>query len=169
VLAVRLGDMGEDRVTASQYIRRETLISIAINCFFSALFFFVVFGGKERIPVWGLGNWVFDFLPQSFMIALLSTIVPGAIAVKRLRSGRVQALGHRSPLPRNLLLRGLVLAAVSAIVGAAAIALLVAAATDAAHLEPVSALTLKIAYAALLSILITPPGLRAALVGPEAA
>lgn len=155
-------------MTANHYIRRETLVNVAINCFFAALFFFVVFGGQDRVPVWGLGNWVFDFIPQSFMIALLGTIIPGALAAKRLRAGAVQAFVRPSPLPRNLLLRALLLAVVSAVIGATAVALLMTA-TDAGHLEPLPALLLKIGYAALLSVVITPPGLRAALALPAAA
>lgn len=93
-------------MTANHYIRRETLVNVAINCFFAALFFFVVFGGQDRVPVWGLGNWVFDFIPQSFMIALLGTIIPGALAAKRLGWGN--SIGRLGAIS-SMLVGGIVL------------------------------------------------------------
>ena len=64
------------------YIRRETLVSMVINGVLSLAFFIAVFGRTSPVALWGMGHWVFDFIPQSFMIALMSTLVPGALTAK---------------------------------------------------------------------------------------
>ena len=46
---------------------RETAISVLINCVMTAAFYFLVFHGVEPVPIWGLGNFAFDFAPQTFM------------------------------------------------------------------------------------------------------
>ena len=144
------------------YIRRETGVSIVINSVLSALFFWLVFGGVNPVPVWGMGNWVFDFLPQSFMIALMSTLVPGALTAKAIRAGKIRGDGKANWLPGNLLGRAILLAILSAIGGATLVSLLakVAGVTEIAW---ATALGLKVAYGAMLAIIVTPPGLRRAL------
>lgn len=147
---------------AVQYVRRETGVSVIINAVLSSLLFFVVFGGTEPIPTWGPAGWVLDFVPQSFMIALMSALVPGVLAQRKLRTGAVAALSGTTRLPRNLLVRALALALASAVLGTA----LIAAGTFAAQQESLAfavALTLKVAYGALLAALITPLGIRAVL------
>lgn len=82
-------------MNAQSYIRRETGVSIVINSVLSLLFFFLVFGMDDPIPVWGMGQWVFDFLPQSFMIALMSTLVPGYLTAKKLKAGQLSYTDYR--------------------------------------------------------------------------
>lgn len=96
------------------------------------------------------------------MIALMGTLVPGVLTRRKLRAGVVAALPGTTRLPRNLVVRALNLAVASAALGMA----LVAAVTFATQQESLAfavALTLKVAYGALLAALITPLGLRAAL------
>lgn len=147
---------------AVQYVRRQTSVGVIIASVLTVLLFFVVFGGLATIPTWGPGGWVFDFLPQSFMIASMGTLVPGVLTRRKLRAGVVAALPGTTRLPRNLVVRALSLAVASAALGTA----LVAAVTFATQQESLAfavALTLKVAYGALLAALITPLGLRAAL------
>ena len=144
------------------YIRRETGVSIVINSALSALFFWLVFAGVDPVPVWGMGNWVFDFVPQSFMIALMSTLVPGALTAKAIRAGKIRGHGKANWLPGNLPGRAVVLAALSALGGASSIALL-ARASGVTEITWATALGLKVAYGAMLAIIVTPPGLRRAL------
>lgn len=146
------------------WIRRETLISALINTVLSAAFFFLVFGGQEAVSLWGIGQWLFDFIPQSFMIALMSTLVPGALAAKALRAGKLHIDRKAGGpvvdvLPRRLFLRALTLALLSA-AGGTALVSAVCAAGGWDALAATSALMLKLAYGALLALLVTPIGLR---------
>lgn len=148
------------------YIRRETLISVVINSVLSALFFWLMFCGVDPVPIWGMGNWVFDFIPQGFMIALMSTLVPGAMTGKAIRTGRIKADGPRNRLPGNVLARALMLAVVSALAGAVLVAIIMLG-VGFVHMSVATALLLKVAYGAILAIIITPPGLRRALAAPD--
>lgn len=149
-------------MTHDAYIRKETLISMVINGVLSAVFFLLVFGLPESVAVWGVGNWVFDFLPQSFMITLMSTLVPGALTAKRLKSGVIEPATFASRLPRSLPLRALLLAVLAAAIGTALIAGL-AALTGINELGLVPALGFKVVYGIALGAVVTPIGLRAAL------
>lgn len=144
------------------YIRKETKVSMVINGVLSAVFFLLVFGQEAIIPVWGVGNWVFDFLPQSFMITLMSTLVPGALTGKRLKAGVVQSSTQSSRLPRSLLLRALLLAVLAAAIGTLLVAA-IAGLTGIHSLEWLPALVVKVIYGIFLGALVTPIGLRAAL------
>ena len=146
------------------YIRRETMIAIVINSLLSLVFFLIVFGRPDSVVMWGMGQWVFDFLPQSFMVALMSTLVPGALTAKKLRDGVLTPLDTPSRLPRSLPVRALMLAIIAALGGAA----IVAAAMWASGLTSLgwtTALVLKVAYGATLGAIIAPIGLRSALAG----
>ena len=149
-------------MTQEAYIRKETLVSMVINGVLSAVFFLLVFGVAMSVPAWGVGNWVFDFLPQSFMITLMSTLVPGALTAKRLRSGEIQPGTHASRLPRSLVLRALLLAVLAAAIGTGLVAG-VAALTGINELALIPALGLKVLYGIALGAVVTPIGLRAAL------
>ncbi|MFW0796824.1 hypothetical protein AAFP30_23670 [Gordonia sp. CPCC 205515] len=144
------------------YIRRETAISIVINTVLSLLFFLVVFGFGKQVQVWGLGNYVFDFVPQGFMIALMATLVPGAMAGKALRAGRIAPSAERSRLPAALWQRSLVMAVGSALISVA-LAAVVMALIGADTLPFAAALAGKLVYGAALAAVVTPIGLRAAL------
>jgi hypothetical protein len=144
------------------YIRRETLISMAINGVFSLTFFLIVFGQAATVPLWGVGNWVFDMLPQSFMITLMSTLVPGAFTAKRLRAGVLQPSSQQSRLPRSLALRAVLLSVAAALLGTAVVAAL-AWASGLAALDWLPALILKVLYGIFLAAAVTPIGLRGAL------
>jgi uncharacterized protein (UPF0261 family) len=143
------------------YIARETAISVVINTGFSLAFFLLVFGLHTPVAVRGIGAYAFDFLPQSCAIALMSTLVPGAITAARLRKGAIARIGGSSALPRHLLPRTLVMAIIATVGGGVISALLLAMAPVAIGWWP--ALIAKLAYGAALAALVTPPALRAAL------
>lgn len=148
-----------DAITHRDYIRRETAVSIAINAVMSALIFWLVFYGVDPIPTWGMGNWVFDFAPQSFMIGLMSNLVPGTLAAKAIRDSKIARHGSVGPMPANLVVRAVIIAVAAALLGTAAVAVAVfASGTEA--VPAVAAFALKIAYGATLALLITPIGLR---------
>lgn len=143
------------------YILRETIISMAINTAFSLGFFLVVFGMAPVIPMRGLGAYAFDFLPQSFAIALMSTVIPGAIAAKRVRSRAIPRWQKPGRLPRPLPLRAVVMAAIGLAVGGVVCAALLALGPVAIGWWP--ALVAKLAYGGVLAGVVTPPALRAAM------
>jgi hypothetical protein len=144
------------------YIRRETGVSVAINAMLTLGFFLVAFGIGRPVPVWGMGAYVFDFVPQGFMIGLMASLVPGALAGKALRAGKVSAVAASGPLPSGLVLRSLLMAALGAMAGVALSGGLLAA-LGLAHLPWGAALAVKLVWAVLLAAIVTPAGLRAAL------
>lgn len=145
------------------YIRRETGVSVVINTMLTLGFFLVAFGRSGApVPVWGLGAYVFDFVPQGFMIGLMASLVPGALAGKALRSGRVAAVAAASPLPSGLLLRSLLMAVGGAAAGVAISGGLLFA-LGLGQLPWGGALAAKLVWAVALAMIVTPAGLRAAL------
>lgn len=145
------------------YIRRETGVSVVINAMLTLGFFLVAFGRDGApVPVWGIGAYVFDFVPQGFMIGLMASLVPGALAGKALRSGKVAAVEAPSALPSGLVLRSLLMAMCGAAAGVAISAgLLAALGLD--QLPWGAALAFKLVWAVALAVIVTPAGLRAAL------
>ncbi|TRW16796.1 hypothetical protein [Glacieibacterium frigidum] len=146
-------------ITAADHIRRETLISIAINGVLSLVFTAIFFAPFADIAVPGLA---FDFVPQSFAITLMSVLVPGFLTRRKLSAGGVAPLGGRSVLPRSFVLRALLLAVIAAGVG-----YVLGLAFDAVVGVPTLAwgtgAAIKIAYGVLLAAVVTPIGLRAEL------
>jgi hypothetical protein len=155
----------ENQMDTARYVRRATITSVMVSAALTILLFFLVFGGMDHVPIWGAGGWVFDFVPQSFMIALMSTLVPGLLARQQIRAGAVAAMPGETRLPRNLLARALVLAGAGAVFGPAVVGS-IAAAVQQPTLAFAVALILKVAYGAVLAAVITPLGLRAALTCP---
>ena len=149
-------------MTHEAYVRKETLVSMVINGVLSAVFFLLVFGLPDSVAVWGVANWVFDFLPQSFMITLMSTLVPGALTAKRLKAGVIQPAAFATRLPRSLPLRAVLLAVLATATGTALVAGL-AILTGINELGLIPALGFKVIYGIALGAVVTPIGLRAAL------
>ena len=146
-----------------RYIVTETLISMAVNAAFSAGFAFLIFGGQSEIGLWGSSGLALDFAPQTFVVALMSVVVPTALARRRIRSGvLVRHSGASSRLPRNLLLRAL-LVAVLATFALGGVATLVLAISEPDPLAFAAVLPLKIFYGALVASVVTPLALRAAM------
>lgn len=149
------------------YVRRETLVSILINGVLSLVFFLIVFGTATMVPSRGLHGLAVDFIPQSFMIALMSTLVPGALTLRRVRAGTLPRSSLPSRLPAKLVPRALLVAVLAVLIGAGIAGTVVwFAAPDTLGWLP--ALLIKLAYGGLLAAITTPPGLRAALRGDAA-
>lgn len=154
--------MMPDRAATDRHIRRETLVSVVINTLLSLAFFILVFGLGGPVDMWGAGNWVFDFIPQSFMVAFMSVMVPGILSQRKSSAGTLAPLPNNSRLPERLVFRALLLAVSSVIIGGTVVAMSVAIAGVLALAYP-AALTLKLIYGAGLAAIVTPVGLRAAL------
>jgi hypothetical protein len=73
----------------TRYIATETLISIAINVALSIGFVFVVFHGVPTVEVGGRHGMIIDMAPQTFMVTLMSCLVPGLLTRNRHAAGRL--------------------------------------------------------------------------------
>lgn len=146
-----------------RYLLVETTISVVINSALSLFFAWVVFGKLEVIELAGPAGLAMDFLPQTFMVALMSTLVPTLLTRKRVRQSRIAALATAPmSLPRNVLLRALLVAVVAVLVLGGA-AMLLTPMLVAGPMPQRSAYALKVAYGALISVPITLLALRCAL------
>lgn len=145
-----------------RYMMIETIISVVINSAISAGFAWFVFGGAPLAKVWTPGGVAFDFVPQTFMISLMSVLVPTALTRKRVRAGTIERSPADSRLPSNIFLRALLIAVSATVVlggmGVALLAVLGINTIPFGMLFPA-----KIAYGAAVSLIVTPIALRAAL------
>lgn len=152
-------------VPAETQIRRELLASILINMLFSLIFFLLVFGLSGPVMLGGPGGLAQDFIPQFFMIALMSALVPGWLTARKLAAGKVTP--HREPgrLPRRRFPRALLLAAIAGAL-AAVLALLLNRLTADTSINWWLALALKTAAGGVVAAVVTPLSLHAELFQP---
>lgn len=93
-----------------RYFAVEMGIAAVINAVLSAAFVILAFGGRSRIPVFGWGGLAADAAPQSFMIALMSCLIPTLLARRRVAAGTVAPLAPAFRLPRRIATRVVVVA-----------------------------------------------------------
>ncbi|MEO9132181.1 MAG: hypothetical protein ABI240_13340 [Sphingomonas sp.] len=143
-----------------RYIAVETALGIVINALISIGFVWLVFGGTPRIATRAL---ILDAVPQSFMIALMSTIVPTLLTRRRQRAGLVAGLpGHTPVFLRPLLLRATFIAVLAVGVGVAFSACFTTlVAPD--GLSFGAALAFKAGYGGALGLIVTPITVQLAL------
>lgn len=149
-----------------RYVRTETIVSIVLNAAVSALFVWIVFRGQDVIPLWGAQGLVVDLIPTCFAITLMSTIAMTLLTRVRLKRNRVERVstttGIARFLPRALPLRAFAFAlAVTVIAVPLSAAALALVGFDGRAYNTV--LAFKIAYGAVLAVLISPPILVRAL------
>ncbi len=144
-----------------RYIAVETLISVIINTVISIGFVWFAFGGQSQVAVAAL---IPDAIPQSFMIALMSTIVPTLLTRRRRQAGTIAAMSRktRPKLFGSLPVRALAAALVAALAGLA-IHFVVLATFAPGGLTFDATLAFKAAYGAMLSAIVTPAMLLVAL------
>lgn len=144
---------------AERYVRTETKFSIVGSIAVTVVFYVLAFGVLEPVSVRGLGRYAFDFLPQSFMTALICTWLPGAITRKRARSGAVALMSPSARSQQSLILIGLGFAFTSLVMGG----FIVAGALYLSKIETIDwtvGLAGKIVFAGALAAIVTPAGLR---------
>ncbi len=95
----------------TRYVTVETLISMVINTALSVGFVFLVFHGHPRISASGVHGIVPDMAPQTFMVLLMSCLVPGLLTRRRIAGGSLS--WHKAATassPSAIVLRGAILA-----------------------------------------------------------
>lgn len=144
-----------------RYIAGEMALGAVINMVLSGAFVFLVFGGRADAPVAGWVGVAADAVPQSFMIALMSCIVPTVLTRRRLALGAVAPLAGRSRLPRSVSLRAMLVAVIVAIVAGAVQAALLPITGDRWSFATI--LSFKLIYGAVLGACVAGYAVRAAL------
>ena len=147
-----------------RYIATETAISVVINTVISIGFAYFTFRGLSRIATAAL---IPDAVPQSFMIALMSTVVPALLARKRVLAGTIEPVEHPTVrLARSLPIRASLVALIAAAAGFVMhYALLTTFAPGGLTLN--ATITFKAVYGATLAAIITPALLPVALSDPR--
>lgn len=147
-----------------RYLATETAISVVINVALSAVFTWTVFGGRAIIAADGAKGFGLDFLPQTFMISLMSVVVPTLLTRKRLSAGRLSSIEtRRSPWP--LWMRAPLIAVAATLVLGGSAALLSPMLAPQGLVFP-TLFGVKLAYGAIIAMLVTPIGLVQALREP---
>ena len=82
----------------TQYVLIETLISVAINTALSIGFVFLIFHHRSQIPATGSHGIVADMAPQTFMVVLMSCLVPGLLTRRRLSVGSLSWQNRESQM-----------------------------------------------------------------------
>lgn len=140
----------------ARFILREACIGAILNALLSYGIFRLLFRGAPVIPLHGVGNFLFDFLPQGFMVALMSALVPGLFARRAVTSGRFPGeMTAFAILPRALPAKAVVLGFAAMVFAALPMAGLVGLFWNQAIDWP-SAAALKVAFGAVVSLAITP-------------
>lgn len=67
-----------------KYAAREMTVGAVISGVLSILFVYLIFGGVQHITAKSL---MWDAVPQSFMIVLMASLVPGLLARAKIASG----------------------------------------------------------------------------------
>lgn len=152
---------------AERYVRIETKFSIVGSIVVTVVFYVLAFGVLEPVSVRGFGSYAFDFLPQSFMTALICTWLPGAITRKRAKSGAVALMSPVVGTQQSVILIGLGFAFASLVLGG----FIVAGGLYLSRIETIDwsvGLIGKVAFAGVVAAIITPAGLRRLLgVSPQ--
>lgn len=143
-----------------RFIARETLVGALVNSLLSYVIFWLTFGDGPTVQVFGIGNFIFDFIPQGFMIALMSTLVPGALARRAMTKGRFEG-GQRELwiLPDHLLPKALILAVAAAFLIAIPTGMVFSLFLD-DYLDRQLASFVKVVFGAVISLCATPIALR---------
>jgi hypothetical protein len=147
------------KLASSRYIARETAVSAAINAAISVGFFMLVFRGIDPVTVWGVGNYAFDFIPQSFAIGFMATLVPGLLCRRAIAANRFAETSSAVPSPASVGARA-ALNGIAALVVGAGLCALVLWIMGIDEIDRGTAFVAKVLYGAALGALVTRLTLR---------
>ena len=144
-------------------IVRETILSALINAAISAFMAWLLFGGSKLIE---RSDVLVDFVPQTFMVALMGSLVPAAIARRKVRQATAGDL-RRPPARRapNLLVHSLLVALPATLVLGGGAALLTAIFLD-PEIGLKTLMIIKPIYGAFVALIVTPFALQRVLSKP---
>jgi hypothetical protein len=132
-------------VNQQALILRETAVSAVINAGLSILFFLLLFGVSQSVRPNDLAP---DFFPQSFMVALMGSLVP-SLLLRRKIGGHLTAI----------LIRAVTLAIGATLIAGGAGYLTMSQFTSVLPLF--AAIAIKAIFGAALAIVVTPLALQA--------
>lgn len=92
------------------YAVREMALGAVISGALSILFVYLVFGGAERVTAKSL---MWDAVPQSFMIVLMASLVPGLVTRAKIASGALSGRAKGIPSKAGVCGRAVLAAAVA--------------------------------------------------------
>ena len=147
-----------------RYVTVETVVGATMNVVMSLVFTWLVFHSQARVPSTGGPSLVADAIPQSFMVALMSVLPVSLLTRLRARKGALVPLPPPGAWrgPKNMVLRAVLVAVVTAAIGFVCF-LLLAPALAPQGVSFTQALILKGIYGAVLSVIIVPFAAIAAL------
>ncbi|HEU0045418.1 hypothetical protein [Sphingomonas sp.] len=138
-------------------LRTETRVAMAINAILSVVLFLLIAGWRDT-PVSAVA---LGFLPQTFCMVFMGTLVPSLIMYRRVARGLVMPATPPPALRRHAL-RILALAVAAMVLLGGGMALLLLALAR-AIVPPLAGLIVNAGYGAMVGALVTPPVLRAVL------
>ena len=138
-----------------RFVLVETVVNSVVSGLLSAAFVWLVFGGRDVIPLWGMDGLAFDLVPTAFMITLMMTLGLTLFTRWRCRKGSAPVLSGRNRLPGNVVLRALAMALIATVLLVpASVALLALLGPESWSYSAV--MLFKIVYGVVLAAVITP-------------
>lgn len=142
--------------TVSSITGREVMTNILMASLFSSIFFYLPFRGMEVIKL-GVGQkFPIDFFPQAFFLGFFCSFIPQVMTSKAINKGAL--IGRAIPMKRILLRSFMFGIAFLALLGTAAF--FIAQSFEGLSLNFTQAWGLKIIFAIVIAIVITPFALR---------
>jgi hypothetical protein len=141
----------------------ETAKSSFINGAISGGLTLLGFGSQTQITVWGPPSFALDFIPQTFMGALMSVVIPTIVTRKMRQAGKLPLISPPAfRLPKSAVLRG----AIAGLAGCVALCLpvILLLLPFAEHsLQLPAAIAIKVLYGVAVACVFTPFSILAAM------
>ena len=153
----------------AQYVLREVVIAIAINSIFSAVFAYIVFGDRSRVDLWGWNGLAVDFVPQTFILTVMTVVATTLVTRQSIRSGKVSvhSVGKTLQwLPVNLGARSVLLGVAATILFGGLVVCALSALWSGAN-EFAAVLLIKVTYGAIVAALVAWIAIERALSMPD--
>lgn len=138
-----------------RFVTAETVLNSILSAILSAGFVWLIFGGRARVPTWGMDGVAFDFVPMTIAIAFMMTLGLTLYTRRRCATGKAPPLSGRARLPRLLPLRA-ALNAIGAALLLVPLAVGLLALTGRADYAFGEVMAMKIIYGTLVAAVVTP-------------
>ncbi len=146
------------QVSQGVFVARQFCVNLVVSVIMTIVMTLLIFHGRDAVPLWGLGNLVFDLVPSTLLPTLAATMAISKVTGAAMRKGLIDPLPPTgwARLPRNDALAGLALGAGLLVVLGAGY---VIALTLTCHDRPIAipaVIGCKLVYAAILCLANTP-------------